>query len=624
MTLQKISTTATSFVALIIVFLGLVSLNQTLLTGIRLDLTADRLFTLSNGTRNIIRSIDEPINLYFFYSDQATQNIPGIRLYAQRVRELVQEVVQASNGKLRLQIIDPLPFSEEEDRAAQFGLQGVALGTGDTLYFGLAGTNALDGVEVIPFFQPDREAFLEYELSKLIYNLNNPRKPVLGLMSSLPINGGFNPQMNQPQNQWIVMQQLQQFFEIRELQNDINRISTDEISVLMIVHPKNLPENALFAIDQFALNGGKVLLFIDPFAEIEGTNPNDPMAMMADRSSDLSTLLTAWGVDFDTGEILGDRSFALTVGTQPNQPPVRHLAVIGVDQTGLNREDVVTGQLRTLNLAFAGRLGQVENATTRLVPLVQTSPNSTGFDAITVRFNDDPNQLHSAFTPGGQPLTIAARVSGPIKTAFPEGFPTSEAEEMPADLPEHLTEGELQAIIVADVDLLADRMWVQVQSFFGQRIANPFANNADFVVNAVDNLTGNADLISIRGQAVSARPFTTVQALEREANARFATKEQELQQELRETEARLTELQRSRNDGQSQILTPAQQAELDRFRTRQLEIRRELRQVRRQLDEDIQNLGTLVKIINIGAVPLFLSVMAITLLVFRRRTRGQA
>ncbi len=622
MTLQKFGATTASFAALIALFLGLVTLNQTLLTSTRLDLTADRLFTLSPGTRNILKNIDEPLNLYFFFSDQQSQSIPGLRLYAQRVRELLQEFVQASNGKLRLQLIDPLPFSEDEDRAAQFGLQGVPLGTGETLYFGLAGTNAINGVETIPFFQPDKEAFLEYDLSKLIYGLANPTKPVVGLLSGLPINGGFNPQTNQPQAQWIVMQQLQQFFEIRDIDDGADRINPADVAVLMIVHPKSLSPQTQFAIDQFALGGGQVLLFVDPFAEIESSNPNDPMGAMAERNSNLATLLTAWGVNFDATKILGDRRHALTVSTRPNQPPVRHLAVLGFDASVLDRSDVVTGQLKTINLAFAGHLTPIPDATTTFAPLMRSSEVAMNFDAMTIRFNDDPSRLHSGFNPTGTQYTVAARVSGPIKTAFPNGFPVAEGETAPTDLPPMKTEGQLQAIVVADVDLLGDRMWVQVQNFFGQRVATPFANNGDFAINAVDNLAGNADLISIRGQAVSARPFTTVEALERDANARFATKEQELQQELQETEARLNELQRGRNDGQSQILTAAQQAELARFRERQLEIRRELRQVRRQLDEDIENLGTAVKIINIGAVPLFLSVLALVMLVFRRRPRG--
>ena len=274
MSLKRTAMTSTSLIILAVLFIAVVILANAFLKGARIDLTENNLYTLSNGTKNIVSDIDEPINLYYFFSDQASRDIPAIRTYAQRVREMLDELNLRANGKLRLQVIDPVPFSEEEDQASQFGLQAIPVGTsGNSLYFGLAGTNSVDGVEVIPFFHPDKEAFLEYDLSKLVYNLANPTKPVIGIMSSLPFGGGFDPMSRQPQRPWVINDQLLQLFEVRTRATSLERIAED-IQVLMLIHPKNLDDKTLYAIDQFILRGGRAMIFVDPHAETEQPPPN--------------------------------------------------------------------------------------------------------------------------------------------------------------------------------------------------------------------------------------------------------------------------------------------------------------------------------------------------------------
>lgn len=599
-------------VAVAVAFVAAVFLVNTLLKGVRVDLTENRLYTLSDGTLKIVESIPEPVNLYLFFSDKATADIPYLHTYAGRVQEMLEEFARRSNGKLNLKVVDPLPFSEEEDQAAGFGLRALNSGSGaDPIYLGLAGTNSVGDEQGIPFLDPAKESFLEYDLARLVYTLANPKKPVVGLLSSLPMTAGFDPMTQQPTLPWAVTGQLGQLFELRLLENGLARID-EQVQVLMLVHPRDLRDETLYAIDQFVLRGGRALIFLDPFAEIDRTGPGN-------RASDLKRLLDAWGLEMNPGLVVGDERYALTVAGTDNRP-VRHLGIIGVDPQGLNQDDVITSGLSALNLAFAGHLGRRADATAQLTPLVQSSNEAGLLPADGLGAMPDPELLRSGFKPTGERYLLAARVTGKLSSAFPQGPPAGQ----PAG--QHLAAaGEpVQVVLVADVDLLADRMWVQTQDLFGQRVNTAFANNGDLVVNALDNLLGSSDLIGIRSRATFQRPFTRVQALRREAEGRFRTAEDRLQQELQETESRLMELQASRADQGAAILTPEQQDAIERFQARRLELRKELRQVQRGLDQDIENLGRLLKGINIALVPLLVSALSVALLLVRRRARRRS
>lgn len=640
MSAQRATMTGTSLALLAVLFIALVILSNNLLRGVRFDLTENDLYTLSDGTRDILQDIDEPINLYFFFSDQASQGIPLLRTYAERVREMLEEFVLASDGKLKLHVIDPQPFSEAEDRATQFGLQAVPLGPGnDSVYFGLAGTNSTDGIDTIPFFQPDKEPFLEYDLAKLVYNLAHPKKPVLGLISSLPMNGGFDPMTRQPRQPWVIADQLGQLFEVRNLEPDNLTEIAPDVDVLMLVQPKDLSDQALYAIDQFILHGGRALIFVDPYAEADMGDPRNPQAaMMADKSSDLPRLFKAWGLQYDKSKVVGDRRYALQVQVSQGQPPVRHLGILSLTRDALAQDDVITGELSTINVAMSGFLSATDNAKVTLEPLFHSSDAAMPIDASEFRFLSDPATLQKDFQPTGERYVMAARLSGEVPSAFPDGPPAPEdkgestTETAAPDKADFLarSDGPINVIVVADTDLLTDRLWVRTSSFFGQQISSAWANNGDFVTNGVDNLLGNSDLLSLRGRATSNRPFLRVQALQQAADARFRAKEQELQSELRQTENRLNELQSQRGQ-QSQsssngelILTPEQQAEVDKLRQRLLEVRQELRQVRRDLDRDIERLGDWLKFINIALMPILVAVIGlITALVLRSRRRAR-
>jgi ABC-type uncharacterized transport system involved in gliding motility, auxiliary component len=621
---KKRTLTTTSLVILAVLFIALTTLTNTLLRGQRIDLTQNKLYTISSGTKNILNSIEEPINLYFFFSDRATEDIPYLRTYATRVRELLEEFKLNAQGKLRLNIIDPLPFSEEEDRASQFGLKAVPAGPGGgNVYLGLAGTNAVDSVEVISFFQPDEEPFLEYELSKLIYTLAHPKKPVIGLISSLPMTLGFDPLTQRMREPWIIARQMEQLFEVRALTPPLDRIE-DDIDVLMLVHPKDLNDKTLYAIDQFVLGGGKAIVFVDPYSE--ATPPlKDPhtetAALFASRGSELPELLKAWGVEMDSRAIVGDHRYALAVAMHPAQAPVRHLGILSVNPSGFAREDVITSALSTVNVAYTGFLKRRDGAATTLLPLLESSDEAMPIPTDKIHFLPNPATLHQDFKATGARYPIAARVQGKAQSAFPQ-VPGENAEQKSAS--SHLSESAepINVIVVADTDLLTDHLWVRVQDFFGQPIASAFANNGDFVINALDNLTGSSDLINIRGRATSTRPFLKVEALQREAEQRFRATEFELQQQLQETERKLNELQRARDeDDNSLILSPEQRAELSRFQEQKLTIRKKLRQVRRDLDSEIEQLGTTLKLINIGLMPLLISLAALAMVAMRIRTQ---
>jgi ABC-type uncharacterized transport system involved in gliding motility auxiliary subunit len=625
---RNISTS--SLLLLALAFIAAIIVSNQLFGGWRIDLTENRLYTLSDGTKQILENLDEPINLYFYYSDRASEDVPTIRSYANRVREMLDEFRRAADGHIKLRIIDPLPFSEDEDRAAQFGLQGIGLpGSPDPIYMGLAGTDSLDNEEVISFFQPDKEQFLEYDIAKLVSTLANPQRKVIGLISGAPMSGSFNPQTQGMDPAWVIYEQAQSLFEVRGLAADVDSID-DDIGTLWIVQPKNLSNATLYAIDQFILHGGSAMIFVDPLAEADpvpaaqGMPPGMPPQ---GQSSDLPTLFKAWGLDFSTSDVVADAQLALPISAGPGGRPMRHPALLGLTEAELNSDDVVTADLNTINVGVAGRLSVAEGGAAALEPILSTSSASGILEAARFSFLPDPSSLFNAFVPSGEKYTIAARVSGVLPSAFPDGPPSTDILEDDdageEDATTHLAQSgaSVNLIVVADVDILSDRLWVQQQNFFGQRIASAFASNGAFVVNALESLMGSAELIAVRSRATYSRPFTRVEELRVEAEARYRETEERLQSELAETEKRLGELQSSRQDTGQILLTPEQREEIDRFIDKRAAIRKDLRAVQRDLDKDIEQLGTRLKIINTVLMPVLL--IAFVLIALWRRDRRE-
>ena len=599
---------------LVVLFVSISMLSGSLLRGMRIDLTDNGLYTLSDGTRNILREIQEPVNLYYFFSDEASRDLPQIRSYARRVDEMVEEFQNQAGDSLIVHRIDPEPFSEQEDQAAAFGLQAVPLGAGsESLYLGIAGTNSLDDLQTMPFLQPSKEKFLEYDLAKMISSLGNPARKKLGVISTLPLDAGFNQATQQMREAWVFYEQLGQLFEIINIDPVADDLPAN-IDVLLMVHPKDLSDSLLYQVDQFVLGGGRLIAFLDPFAESDRGDPGDPMAMMqAGSASSLGPLLGTWGVSFDEVRVVGDIQYG--IGTSQS----RHIGILSVPADGFNGEDIVSADLQTVNFSSTGWLAPVEGAGTRFEVLVQSSANAAPLDASRLKFLTNPAELMKGFNPTGDRYALAARVTGPAKSAVdvPDGD---------AGTASHLEEsGEsgISVMLFADTDLLTDRLWVQKQPFLGQNLVTAFADNGTLVVNAVDNMMGNRDLISIRTRASSGRPFDRVSELQVEAERSYRATEERLQQELADTEQKLTELQAAKGDSELLVLSDEQQAEINRFTDRKLEIRRELRQVQHDLQRDIDRLGTRLKLINITLVPVLVIIAALLYVLQRRRRQSR-
>ena len=602
---------------LAVLFVTLIILSSVFLKGMRIDLTENGLYTLSGGTRNILKNMDEPVKLYLYFSEDISRDLPQFRSYARWAGEMLEEFADRSNGKLTLQRVNPEPFSPQEDEAAQYGLQGVPVGNaGDMLYFGLVGTNSLDGLQVMPFLQPEKEKFLEYDLAKIISSLSHPVHRKVGLISGLNMQPGFDPATQSVREAWVIHQQLGQLFELQDIPPDTAELPGD-LELLVLVHPKDFGENLLYHIDQFVLRGGRLLVFMDPLAEADmGGEPNDPMARMnAGASSSLGPLLRTWGVDFDTNRVVGDLAYALQVSIAQGQPPIRHLGILSVNTDGMNATDVVSADLQAVNFSSTGWLAPLDGATTSFEPLVESSENAAPIDAARLRFLSNPQDLSRDFQPTGDKYALAARITGPAEAAFkapPVGMP----------LVGHMAESAesgINVVLFADTDVLSDRLWVQKQNFLGQTIVNSFADNGTLVANVAEQLLGSSDLIGIRTRASTNRSFDRVDALRLSAEAQFRNTEERLQAELEETERTLTQMQSARQDGELTVLSPDQQQELQRFIDRKVQIRAELRQVQHDLSSDIEALGMRLKFINIVLVPVLIIISALVLGRMRRR-----
>ena len=579
-------------------------------TNARLDLTEQKLYTISEGTETILDELETPIELQFFYSDAAVRDLVTLRNYARRVEELLRAYARAAGGKLKLQVIDPQPFSEEEDRAAELGLQAVPLDRGgDKVYFGLAGTNAEGHTQTIPFFPLDQEEFLEYEISRLVQSLASAQLPVVGVLSGLQINGGFDMRTQQAMPPWMVLENIRQLFHIESLKPDIDLIPA-HVSVLMLVHPKQLPEQTLYAVDQFVMRGGKLLAFVDPYSEADPGSAMGPGGFAEEKASELEPLFEAWGLRMPAGQVVADASYAMSVGVGPERRAVRHPGWLSLPQQALDADDVTTASLENLTVATAGYLEPLEGASTRFTPLMQSSAYAMPVEAARLDTLQNPEELLRGLEPTGERYTLAARIQGPAPSAYPHGIEGRKDGLQESD--------SINVIVVADTDLLSDRMWVQVQDFFGQRFPQPWADNGSFVVNALDNLAGSDALISVRSRGRSARPFVVVEDLQRQAENRFRETEEVLQNRLAETEAQLAELQ-SLDPEQALELTLEQQAALQGYMQEKLRIRKELREVRYQLNADIEALGRTLKFLNIALVPLLLTLGALGLWFWRRR-----
>ena len=615
----------------VVMFLAINIFSEAAIRGVQVDLTENQLFTVSDGTKETLGVVKEPITLRFFSTRKLVETTPGLTAYGDRVQELLERYVGLSNGTIRLELIDPEPFSPEEDRAVGFGLSGVPITeAGDLGYFGIAATNTTDDTDVIPFLTPQREQFLEYDLTRMINNLANPKKKVIALVAGIPLDSDPLKKYKA----WALVDQLKQFFEVRP--QGLTPKITDDVDLVMIVHPFGLSDLSKYAIDQYVLRGGKAMVFVDPHAE-EGARSNQALRLPPGMGSDLPKLFKAWGIKFDRNKVLGDLKAGQRVqaGVDSFGRPIitRYVAWTSYGPENINSTDVTSSQLRLVNFGTPGFFEVADDATVKVEPLITSTASSGPFPADMVRRDPKPADILQQFKPQDKTYILAARLSGTVKSAFPDGPPKDDSkkdakkDEKAVAVKPHLTESEKPAniIIVADTDFIADMFWVRTQDLFGQTVTVPTANNADFVVNAADNLSGTSSLIGLRSRGLSARPFELVEKIQNEAEDKYRTKERSLVTELADVEKKMRELQTTERAKSGAVMSPEQQEAIGKFRTRVLEIRRELRSVQLNLRRDIDELDGQLKLVNIAAMPAAVAIFAVLVaLVRRNRKRARA
>lgn len=584
------------------------------------DLTEDKLYSISPGSVAVLKAMDEPITARLYFSKKLGEMAPSYARYFDRIRTLLEDFQRISGGKLQLEILDPEPFSDAEDQAVAAGLSGRRLNAeGEMGYFGLTAANSTDDREVIGFFSPDRENFVEYDITKLVHSLSNPKKHVVGLITSLPLDGGQNPMTQQPTPPWIIMSQIREFFDVEVIDQAAKEIPA-RIDVLLVAQPTQLTPEAAYAIDQYVLKGGKLLALIDPMAE---TAQFELMEKQGEGRAELAKLLKSWGLHFDPKKTAADIRYARRVqfGRGSEGAVTDFVAWLTLDKSAIDQRDVLSSGIETLSLASAGILTPAEGATTTVTPVITTSAEAMEVDTQKVGMAADPVALLRGYAPGGKPLMLAARISGEAKSAFPNGVSNPDAKKGDAKPdPGHVASGRVNAIVVADTDLLADRFWVESRQMLGQEFLMPTASNGAFIVGALENLTGSDALIALRGRGIKERTFTLVEGLRRDAERKFREKEEALTARLKSVEQELEKLQTTGSGG-NVIASDQERAAIERFTREMLETRRELRQVKLALSQSIDRLDGWLKFANIALVPLLIAAGGVGWSLWRTRRR---
>ena len=612
----------TGLLLAVCLFIATIVLANTALTTWRIDLTQNKLFTLSKGTINILNNLEEPVQLDFYFSQKAMNDFPLLANYGIRVRDMLEELATHAHGKLILNIIEPETFSEAEDQAVASGLRTVSVSANsDRVYFGLVGTNSTDDEKVIPFFQTNRESALEYDLTKLIYNLAYPDKRIVGVYSQLPIIGKKG---DQTAPTWTIINALKEFFEIINLNENIDALN-QKIDVLMLVHPKKLNTETLYAIDQYLLKGGKAIIFLDPLAEQDRTQPDAASpSVMPILYSYLDEILEKWGLKISKGKIAVDINAAMRVQASGPRGPqeIDYLPWLRLTEKNFNSEDFSTSELNVLHMGTVGAIENIEGEEIKVevTPLIQTSKQSTKLERDLILFQRDPTVILNNFKSDEKNLLIAARIKGKVQTVFPDGLPVDENKEQLMD-DDFINEGNINVILVSDTDILADHFWIRKQDMLGVSVPQPISNNGDFVINSIENLSGSTDLISLRGRGKYSRPFVRVETIRKQAESEFREREKELQVALQETENEIRKLQQEQGNEKSYLLNNKLTAEIEKFRNERLATRKELRSVQHDLRKNIEKLGSQLRFINIGLIPLLITLLALIIGIYRANKR---
>jgi ABC-type uncharacterized transport system involved in gliding motility auxiliary subunit len=600
-----------SAIGLVALFLILIAVNFLVArVPTRVDLTEGNLYTLSDGTRRILRSLETPVRVKLYMSQGEAVPVP-LRGFAQRVEDLVREFKSAAGDRIIVERLNPRPDSEEEDAAQLDGVEPQQLMSGEQFYLGIA-VSQLDRKQAIPAISPQRERLLEYDLVRAIARVGSAERPKIGLMAGLPVLGEkFNPFTRQSSEPWVLANELKRDFDVKEVPLMAKEIDKD-LNVLLVIHPREVPPQTEYALDQFVMRGGKLIAFVDPYAYFD-QGPQMPGVPPQPSSSTLPTLFKAWGVTMDPGKVVSDVVFGSGGGARYTP------TVLSLNRTAFSRDDIVTSQIETLLYAFGGAFELKLPDHLKASELVQSSPNAMLVDNMNATKSGD--EATRGFKPSGKPMPLAVRLSGKFKTAFPDGL--TEKDKPVAGTPALRESADNSVIIVADVDLLADGAAVDVQEVFGRRIVVPSNGNLAFAMGMVEQFAAGNDLISLRSRAAAFRPLTVVRELEAEAQKEYFGRIQALEDEKQKTQARLQELQKAQGGAAkgAQILSAEQQAEFERFKKTYSETNLALKELRKNLRQDAEALVFWTKVANIAVMPL-LVVLAGLLIMFLRRRRA--
>ena len=601
----------------------------------RLDLTQGKIYTLSDGTKNILKKLDSPVEIRFYYSAKEARMPSPLKTYARRVEDLLNEFRQASHGNIEIKKYDPEPDSDAEDLANLDGIEGKMLPTGEKIYLGLA--VSLDPQKAaLPFLAPDREKLLEYDLARAISQVFATNKPIIGVMSALPVMGAaMNPmmmRMGQPgQDSWAFITELKRDFEVKTVPPESEKID-DDIKVLMVIHPKDLKDTAQYAIDQFIMRGGKLIACLDPMSLADQQKQQNPMMpAMPGGASNLEKLLKAWGLTFETSKVVADMNYARKLQTRGNQVEIVPTLLFLTDQA-INKEDVVTSQTDELLFVFPGVFTGTPVSGLKQTVLLKTSKQSQLVEPFLA--NMSPSKIVDDFKASDTQYNLAVRLEGKFKTAFPEGKPEApktgdekKDDAKPEDKAKDSlkeTKGDNAVLLIGDTDWLSDQFSVQIQNFFGQKIIQPRNSNLALVQNVVEQFSGDQNLIGVRSRATLNRPFTVVQKMQSEANARYQAEIAKLQKEVEEVNQKVNELQGKKEAGQRFVLSKEQQEEIEKFKQKRADANKKLKSVRRSLQVEIDSLQNRLKWGNILAVPLAVVVIGLVLAGVRKnKTRAQ-
>jgi len=610
---------------LLVVWIALSASLSVVPLPVRIDLTEGSVYTLSPGVRTMLASLDEPVRLELFFTAEGSRDLPQIRNHALRVQEFLESLVSSSNGKVELKVVDPQPFSEAEDTAKAAGIAPItADGAGRTLMLGLLVSGATDQRECLPYLNPQEEAFLEYDISRAIISVSRTQRAKVALVTGLPMDSSFDPRSQRMTPPWQIMAQLRNLFELEVVAPSAEKLP-ERFDALVVAHPKGLSEPLLRAIDAYALSGGRMLLFLDPFCESDSAPMGPGGFGSGGTPSDFGTLPASWGIAWKANEVVADRTFAQRVRARSDTglATVDFVAWLNLNKEAISRDDPAFGVLQTLIMMSAGSLDRAEGSKLDMVPLVRSSTDSMLIDGSKLGPFADPSALLRDFKADGTQRVIAARFTGVVRSAFPSA-PKAAAEGAAAAPPEAgggSVEGTAPAsiVVVADADMLRDETWIQEERLGNLSLGwRAFADNGSLLLNTVEQLSGNQALLGLRARGSSQRPFDVVRALQRDAEQRFRSREDELQKRISETQQQITSMQQQKTPDQMLLLTPEQQAQLERLQQEVIDARKELRQVQFSLREDVEALGHRLMLLNVLVWPIVVAVAAVFLGVRRR------